>query len=210
MQEHEKKRKLPPVQENAPEKESARVDVEGDASKRLKQTWAFIRSLLPQVIETITIGFTLTIFCFDLLVHWASVGTTVEGFVLGTAFDLVVLLFFLAVGIARALKRFKGISETVYRLLHFLVSGGMLYVCFFVIWPRLVVAMGERKEDSLASGSIDWPAIIISYVLFTAAYFAVIAIANAARRAAVRRRERQKEYQSVVETSLKANKQPEE
>ena len=166
-----------------------------------KQTGA--ASVFFTAFSTVAAGFTLTMHLFGSLVCWAGLGTVVQGNILGFAFQLSTALFFFVVGLSRALKRVPVFSTTVYRLVHFLVSAAWLYVCYFVIWQPLSVALGEQKVDNLASGAINFAHIILAFVVFVGAYFAVIGIRAAvfARRA---KRERDRAaYDSMLEKRKK-------
>ena len=157
-----------------------------------------LRAAVKEALQSVTVGFTLTMLVLGALVHWAGVGSVVEGNILGFGFQLSTAFFFLVTGIARSLKRVRVFSSTVYRLFHFTVSAAVFYVAYFVMWQPLSVALGEQKVDNLASGATNWAFVILAYIIFLSAYFATVGV----RVALSKQREREQRDRAAYESML--------
>ena len=157
------------------------------------------RAAARETLKSITVGFTLTMLVLGALVHWAGVGSVVEGNILGFGFQLSTAFFFLVTGIARSLKRVPVFSSTVYRLFHFTVSAALFYVAYFVMWQPLSVALGEQEVDNLSSGATNWAFVVLAYVLFLTAYFATVGVRVALARAREREQRDRAAYESMLE-----------
>ncbi len=163
------------------------TEVKFDTKRALSELW-----------QTISSGFTFTVFLSSLLFYWAGLASQVFGQNMFVSFMLVTLLFYVVVGLARSLKQVKVFSKTVYRLFHVVISAAMMYVSYFVVLDPLRVALGEKTEDTLASGAVNWAHIVFAYALFLAAYFATIGIRAAARAYREKKARELEAYQSML------------
>lgn len=164
---------------------------------------AFFARMGKNVWQCVSSGYTLTVLTLSALLHWASLGSVVQGNVLGLAFQLCVVFFFVWVGLFRSLKEISVLSAVGYRLFHFLTSTVALFLFFFVVWPPFAVALGERKADNLSEGAINWAYIILAFVLFLAAYFAFLGLRAALKGKREKKNREEEEYRSMLERRKK-------
>ena len=150
---------------------------------------------LKDVWTTVASGFTLLVVLYAVLLRVGLPGRTS---VLGLSFYVAALVFFVIVGALRSLKQLSFLNSTFYRLSHFLLSTGALYLAFYVIQPALSLKLGETK-GILDDGSVNWGLVITGLCVFVFCYFVTVGVRVAVASVAHRRALEKSEYEKMVE-----------
>lgn len=166
---------------------------------RVSAVFAACAAAVPQLFSTICIGFTLTTVPMMVARRIAVQATESSSGrnLLGLGWYFSVLLFFLAVGLFRNLKKIPKLSPILYRVLHFALCSVVFYLCFFPLQSALTASFGEAVGTT-DFGSVNWRSVIFSYAIFLFAYFITVGL-RALAYAKQRKRARQNaEYKSMV------------
>ena len=167
----------------------------------------FFSRMAKNVWQCVSSGYTVLVLLMTALLKWAGIGSLSNMKVLGLAFQLCVVFFFVWVGLSRSLREIPSLSAVGYRLFHFLLSTVGLFLFFFVVWPPLSEVLGESATGTLNTGDVNWAFIILAFVVFLAAYFATVGLRAALRGKREKRRTEEEEYKSMLERRKKRDEE---